>query len=315
MKTPVTFIIFNRPRQTKRVFEAIRAAKPEVLLVVADGPRNAMEKIKCEATRAIIDSVDWKCDVRKNYSEKNIGCRKRVSSGLDWVFEEVDRAIILEDDCLPHPSFFPFCEELLGRYANDEQVMHISGDFFQQRNRNFKCPDSYYFSDLPHIWGWASWSRAWKHYDSCIKKWPEVQKRGTLREILKDPAVYEYWETVWDGYHNGTVPSWDGQWTFACMLRNGLSINPTINLVSNIGFGPDAMQAKDENSIFANIPSHEIKFPLIHPKEISVDHTADAFTFRQNFGIDKKLRYRLLRPIKTAFPKQYKLIRKLFRKK
>ncbi len=311
MKTPVVLIIFDRPNQTQKVFDAIKKQKPEILLVIADGPRTPQEKIKCDVTRKIIDTVDWKCDVRKYYSEKNLGCRTMLSSGLNWAFGQVDRAIVFEDDCLPNDSFFPFCEELLEKYADDSRIMHIGGNFFQHRNQNFKCPDDYYFSRLPHIWGWATWSRAWKHFDVDMKSWPEIKARGGLKNSFSDPAVYEYWQTVWDGYYNKTVMSWDGQWAFACMINNGLSIVPAKNLVSNIGFGPDATQTKDPTSIFANIKTEIIQSPLKHPMEICPNYFADAFTWKQNFGIDAKLKQRVLGGLRRNYPAVYQLAKKL----
>lgn len=318
MKTPVVLIIFNRPEETQKVFNAIRVARPETLLVIADGPRtdkNHSNEIElCNKTKAILEQVDWPCKVLKNYSERNIGCRARLSTGLKWVFEQVDRAIVFEADCLPDQSFFQFCEELLEKYKDDDEIMHISGNFFQHRNKKFSSKDSYYYSILPHIWGWATWRRAWKHYDSDIKSWPKVKASGELKSKLTDPAVYEYWETVWDGYYNHTVPSWDGQWTYACLMNNGISITPTSNLVTNIGFGPNAMQTKDVNSIFANIPLVPMKFPLTHPEKISVNKIADNFTWRQNFGINRKFRQRILGPIRRSFPKTYYLFKKLLKR-
>lgn len=313
MKTPVALIIFDRPTQTRRVFEAIREAKPGILLVIADGPRNVEEKMKCDETRSIIDSVDWKCEVRKNYSEVNMGCRKRLSSGLNWVFEEVDRAIIFEADCLPHSSFFPFCEELLEKYKDDERVMHISGNFFQHKNKNFYSEDSYYFSVIPHIWGFATWRRAWKHYDPDIKKWPLAESKKAIQRVLTDPAVFEYWETIWEGFYKGETNSWDGQWTFACILNDGLSINPCVNPVTNIGFGPDAIQTKDVNSPFSNIPLVEITFPLKHPLKVEAYKNADDYTFEYIFTPNRSLRQTVLRPIKKMFPSIHRKIKNYLR--
>lgn len=313
MKTPVVFIIFNRPSQTKRVFETIRAARPETLLVIADGPRREEEKEKCDETRAVIDTVDWPCTIIKRYSDTNRGARKTLAHGLIWAFSHVERAIVLEADCLPHASFYPFCEELLERYKDDERVMHIGGNFFQQRNRKFHCNNSYYFSILPHIWGFATWARAWKHYDPDMKQWPAVRESGFLRSRLTDPAVYEYWETTWNKYFNHQIDSWDGQWTFACLMRDGLSINPSVNLVSNIGFGPDALHTTDVNSIFADIPVHEMKFPLTHPTTFAPDEISDRFTWRQNFGINRKLSQRILGPIRRRFPRGYGMMRRLLK--
>lgn len=313
MKTPVAFIIFKRLEETKLVFEAIRAAKPEILLIIADGPRREDERAICEQTRQITGKVDWPCDVRTNYSDKNLGCRTRVSSGLDWVFQQVDRAIILEDDCVPDPTFFPFCDELLERYKDDEQVMSVSGNFFQQRNKHFQNKDSYYASMIPHIWGWATWRRAWAEYDVDLTRWPEVKSRGDLEKYFDNPGSYEYWARIWDQYYDKKIDSWDGQWFFACAANRGICLNPTVNLISNIGFGTQATHTKSLNE-FAEMPVGQIRFPLCHPEKIAIDHAADAFTFRQNFGIDKKMRYRLLRPFKTRFPGLYQALRRLFGK-
>ena len=151
--TPVAFIIFNRPDTTKRVFAEIAKARPPKLLVIADGPRadHPADVEKCAAVRAIIDGVDWDCEVLKNYSDVNLGCKRRVSSGLDWVFDTVEEAIILEDDCLPHPTFFRFCEEMLEKYRDDKRIAMISGDNLQFGRK--RTGYSYYFSRYPHIWG------------------------------------------------------------------------------------------------------------------------------------------------------------------
>lgn len=174
---PIIFMIFNRPDTTKQAFETIRAAKPKKLLVVADGPRPGKpgEADKCAATRAIIEEVDWDCEVHRNFSDMNLGCRQRVASGITWAFSLVDKAIILEDDCLPSQSFFRYCAELLDRYEHDDRVMMVSGN-----NHLFGHTDvaeSYYFSRYPHCWGWATWRRAWMKYDLNMSQWPELRDR------------------------------------------------------------------------------------------------------------------------------------------
>lgn len=312
-KTPILFILFNRPDTTQRVFNEIRNVHPKKLFVVSDGARNEEEKKLVEKTRKIINQIDWDCEVHKNYSDKNLGCKIRVSSGIDWFFKNVEQGIILEDDCLPSESFFKFCEELLERYANNEKIMHISGNFFQQQNKNFRFSNSYYFSILPHMWGWATWRRAWKHYDVNIKSWPEVQKGGGLAQVFDNQGVYDHWSYVWDRYHKKIKNSWDGQWAFSCIANNGVCINPIINMVSNIGFGSNATHTK-ESTWVANLPTQEMVFPLVHPTEIIVNHQADAFTFRNVLNIDKKLLHRIVRPLKTAFPGLYQKIKRLFGK-
>jgi hypothetical protein len=195
--------------------------------------------------------------------------------------------------------------------------MHISGNFFQQRNPKFLTPgvqDSYYFSQLPHIWGWATWSRAWKHYDADLKNWPEVKESGLMKTKLKNPAVYEYWETIWDQYYDNKIDSWDGQWAFSCILNDCISINPTKNIVKNIGFGHEALHTKNTESFFAKVPLEKIDLPLIHPTIIEINQIADNFTWRQSFGINAKLSQRVLGPLRRQFPVGYSAIRSLFKK-
>lgn len=285
LKTPVALIIFKRQDTTRRVFEAIRQAKPTKLFVIADGPRTDRpdEAEKCAATRAIIEQVDWDCEVLKNYSEVNLGCGLRPATGITWVFEQVEEAIILEDDCLPHPTFFRFCEELLEKYREDTRIMHISGNNFQfGRNRSNY---SYYFSRYPHIWGWASWRRAWKNYDFEMKRFPEIIQKNWLNDILKDERYVQYWKQIFqDNYKVAKKSTWDYQWTFACWIQSGLSILPKVNLVSNIGFGSDATHTKKQNNKLASMSLEAMEFPLNHPDFIIQDVEADKFTQLINFN-------------------------------
>jgi cephalosporin hydroxylase/Flp pilus assembly protein TadD len=274
VNTPIAFFIFNRPDTTARVFEAIRQAKPSKLLVVADGPRlNRLgEAEKCAVTRAIIDRVDWECEVLTNYSDVNLGCRHRVSSGLTWVFEQVEEAIILEDDCLPHPSFFRFCETLLERYRDDDRVMHISGDSFHLEQNS--TSDSYYVSRYNFIWGWASWRRAWQNYDLAMQKWPQLRDENWLNEIFpNNPSAIRYWSNTFQNAYEG-FDTWDFAWTFACWSHQGLSILPRQNLVSNIGFGAEATHTKNASKL-SNLPTAEIEFPLRHPSILIRNTQAD----------------------------------------
>ncbi len=286
LKTPVCLIIFNRPDTTEKVFEAIRKAKPPKLLVIADGPRadRPGEASKCAAARAIINRVDWDCEVLTNYSDINLGCRKRVSSGLDWVFDLVEEAIVLEDDCFPHSSFFRFCEELLERYRHNEQIMVISGDNFQVGRKCTEC--SYYFSRYNHIWGWASWRRAWQMYDLEMKKWPEVRDSNLLWEILQDHQAVAHWFNIFQSGYEG-FDTWDFAWTFACWSQKGLSILPNVNLVSNMGFGAEATHTKGVSK-FANMPIEEMCFPLQHPAFVIRDTQADDFTEKIIFSGSSK---------------------------
>lgn len=281
LSTPVALLIFNRPNTTEKVFEAIRQAKPSKLLVVADGPRanREGEAEKCAAARAIINRVDWKCDVMRNFSDVNLGCKKRVSSGLDWVFSEVEEAIILEDDCVPTQSFFHFCQHLLEYYRHDERIMHISGNNFQKHTSN---KYSYYFSKYNHVWGWASWRRAWKYYDIDMKTWQEYKRLDLMNSIFDNPYEQTYWIERFDETFSNFVNSWAYRWTYTCWIQGGLSITPNTNLVSNIGFGTEATHTKND-SPWANLTTNDI-CEVNHPPYVVRHRNADIYTFEHFFG-------------------------------
>ncbi|TSK09243.1 MAG: glycosyltransferase family 2 protein [Geobacter sp.] len=279
---PVAFFVFNRPDTTALVFETIRRAAPSTLLLVADGPRpdRPGEAERCAAVRAIVEGVDWPCDVHFNFSDINLGCRYRVSTGLNWVFESVEEAIILEDDCLPDQSFFRFCEELLTRYRDDRRIMMISGDNFQfGANRS---SDSYYFSRYPHIWGWACWRRSWEMYCADIKLWPQVREGGWLKDCLGRSRLVKYWSDAFESVHRGEIDTWDHQLTFACLVNHALCVVPNRNLVSNIGFGANATHTTEKGPL-SELRTEEMQFPLRHPPFVMQDARSDSRTERDFF--------------------------------
>lgn len=296
LRTPVAFIIFNRPDTTERVFAEIARAKPPKLLVVADGPRlnRPGEAENCAMTRAIIERVDWDCAILTNYSDVNLGCKTRVSSGIDWVFEQVPEAIILEDDCLPHPSFFRFCEELLDHYREDERIGMISGDNFQFGNK--RTNDSYYFSRYNHVWGWASWRRAWKYHDREATAWPMIRDGGWLETLVTNASEQKYWSNVFQAVHDGSIDTWDYQWTLAAWSQGMAAILPNVNLISNIGFGRDATHTHGA-SIYSNMKVEPMDFPLHHPEIVLPHRKADAFTSKSMFTTS--LPRRLLQKIRA----------------
>jgi hypothetical protein len=279
LQTPVAFLIFNRPEETARVFSEIARARPSKLLVVADGARadRPGEREACERTRAVVERVDWDCEVLTDFSEVNLGCRRRVSGGISWVFSQVEEAIIVEDDCLPDPSFFKFCEELLDKFREDERVMMLSGDNFQFGRR--RTPYSYYFSRMMHVWGWASWRRAWRHYDVEMRLWADLRDTPWLLDLLGDEEAAAFWRDVFDKTAAGH-DTWDFQWVFACWAQHGLSALPERNLVTNIGFGAGATHTHAETRA-ANIPAEALAFPLRHPPHVVREREADLFTMRE----------------------------------
>jgi len=281
-KAPVLLLIFNRPDLTFRTFDAIRAARPEQLFISGDRPRpgSAEDAEMVARARTVADKIDWDCEVTTRFHDQNLGCARAVSSGIDWAFESVDELVILEDDCHPSPSFYPFCAELLERFRADQRVFVISGDNFQQRAP--RTPYSYHFSRYNHCWGWATWKSAWKHYDIEMKEWPEIRDGEWLEDIFRDPPATAYWKHIFDEVHAGKIDTWDYQWTFACWIQSGLTVLPTVNLVQNIGFGEDATHTTDESN--THPPADNLTFPLSHPPYVLRDNQADTWTQCHHFG-------------------------------
>ena len=298
MTPAVIFLVFNRPTLTRRVFESIRAARPPQLFVVADGPRvdRVGESEKCaEVRRLIEEGIDWPCELVRDYSDINLGCGKRVATGITNAFRRVEEAIILEDDCLPDPTFFPFCEELLGRYRNEITVALIAGCSFQAPSEASDRP-SYYFSRYPHCWGWATWRRAWHFYDFEMRLWRG--NRRWMKRMFKTSAERRWWNYNFAGTYSGLIDTWDFQWTLAVFSRGWSGIWPYHNLVCNLGFGPDATHTREVSGPSAALPVFAMKFPLVHPPNLGRDVAADEHTSRLFFrmpGIGRRLIGRLYR--------------------
>ncbi|WP_231972081.1 MULTISPECIES: methyltransferase type 11 [unclassified Mycobacterium] len=294
---PVIFIIFNRPDTTRQVFEKIRAAKPRKLLVIADGPRTNRpgEAERCAETRAIIDEVDWDCEVQTDFSETNLGCRLRISSGITWAFGLVDKAIILEDDCLPSDSFFPYCVNLLDRYESDERVMMITG-----RNHLFgqsETADSYYFSRYPHVWGWATWRRAWTKYDLNMTHWPEIRDRRLFDQYFQTPVERYYREATLQHVYDGKINTWAYQWFYSIWANSGLCAHPARNLVQNIGFHAEATHTT-WNRVYssqASLRAEELSLPLTHPATLLANSDKDHLEARLQAARSRGLLYALNR--------------------
>lgn len=271
---PVALFIFNRPDTTERVFSAIAKARPSKLLVVADGPRAGRpgETEQCAQARALTEQVSWDCEVSRNYASENLGCGNRVASGLNWVFGLVSEAIILEDDCIPHDSFFRFCDELLDRYRFDTKVGHIAGT--SPAAGRYQGTGSYYFSRYNHMWGWASWARAWTYYDKSMASWPQRRASGWLNGLLDRPKEVRYWTRVFDAVYAGEIDTWDYQWIFASWVQGMYTAVPGKNLVSNVGYRSDATHTIHK-SLWSEMAVDELAFPLAHPVSVERDTIAD----------------------------------------
>jgi hypothetical protein len=260
-KTPIVLFVYNRVETTRRVFDMIRSVRPEELFIIADGSKHTNDDDNVKATRRIISEVDWSCNLKTNLSDINLGCAERIISGLDWVFGQVDKAIILEDDCLPDPSFFNFCESLLDYYKCDERVMHISG--FNCLN-SVDVEESYFYSRfLIPPWGWATWKRAWVNFNKDLDTWQQI-KNQAFQNI--DQNYFADWTDMFEHIriHKTT---WDVPWNVDVWKHNGLGIIPNKSLVQNIGFGLQATFTKNASTDLALIQGQSIEFPLVHPKE------------------------------------------------
>ncbi|WP_428328581.1 nucleotide-diphospho-sugar transferase [Mucilaginibacter sp.] len=288
-KSAVLFVIFNRPDTTVRVFEQIRAVKPKRLYIAADAPRPEIEgeDLICAETRAIINAIDWDCELKTLFKDKNVGCREGVSSAVTWFFENEEEGIILEDDCLPAISFFNFCDTLLERYRDDTRIRHITGCNLQQGKKWGNS--TYYFSNMTHVWGWASWKRVWKDYDKNLNKYNNDEVEEQLRNIFEDPLVVDTWKHIFEEVKAGKINAWGYQLDFANFFNNGLTIIPNENMISNIGFDSRATHTLDENSIYANMPIHEID-EITNPVFILPEKQADLLVLNRDFNIEEKRR-------------------------
>jgi ADP-heptose:LPS heptosyltransferase len=281
--TPVLFLVFNRPDVTRITFECLKEIKPSKLYVAADGPRSHKEGEAelCRQTREIVNGIDWPCEVKTLYREQNLGCGKAVSGAITWFFNEVEHGIIIEDDCLPNHSFFKYCEELLEKYKHNENVFHIGCVNFQEGNT--RGDGDYYFSAIAHVWGWASWHRAWSKYKFDIPGVDKFISEDKLQNYFDSKVIKDHLYRTFSSIEKHETDTWDYQWTYCIYNHGGVSIIPNRNIVSNIGFGGSATHTTSVNQ-YANRVTEELKFPLKHPAEIKLNKEADLYFFK---AVDK----------------------------
>lgn len=263
---PILFCTFNRLECTKKVFERIREVKPAKLYLLSDGPRENVsgEKEKVNAVREYLEEhIDWECQVYKNFAEKNMGCGKRMSSGISWAFEQEEKLIILEDDCLADFSFFEYCKELLDVYEKNENVMLIGG---YNPLGILEEEDSFIFTPIIEIWGWATWKRAWQQYDYNITDWKERKVSAYMKSVMNEKAV-EHYSKLFDYVYKHEIDTWDYQLQYLILQNEKLAIVPKSNMVKNIGFGDDATHTKTVPIGLYN-ESHTMDFPMQIPAHI-----------------------------------------------
>lgn len=279
LNTAVLFLVFNRPEATAQVFEAIRQAKPPRLYVAADGPREGHEGEveRVARVREIAMAIDWPCEVKTLFREKNVGCQFGPRGGIDWFFSNEEQGIILEDDCLPSQSFFWFCEEILNHYSENDRIMAVTGTNI---TKGLYFEGDYFVSRYALMWGWASWRRAWVKYDPDLIDWPVLKKRKWLRSLgIGGRSFRSTWTSIFDRtFKLGKQATWwDYQWIYTCWRNNGLTIAPSKNLVRNIGFSDEATHTLGYDRFRSNLVLNNIRLPLVHPDNLQVNWRADKF--------------------------------------
>lgn len=291
---PVVFIVFRRPNATRRVFKQIQSARPPYLHVVVDAPRpdRPEEKVLCADVLKIIENgVNWNCSLTYDIAKSNMGCGRRVSSGISAAFQRFDRAIILEDDCLPADDFFKYASQALEEYHGNDEVMHISGSVIVGAG----CTkEGHRLSRYQHIWGWASWRRAWAHYDFEMRGFNACDIGRRIAPFLKTVEDVEYWKKRFQQVHDQTVDTWDYQWTYACWKRGALSVLPNENLVKNIGFGQGAVHTTEADDPLADRPLGSAKLPFVRNELVvneRLDQEIQETLYRSRETIYRKLRY------------------------
>lgn len=285
--TPILLLIYRRPGAVTRVMETLQALRPTIICVAGDGPANETQEevARVQDARIAATSFDWPCTSHTNFQKHHLGCRDAVSAAITWFFSKYPAGIILEEDCVPSKEFFPFCAELLDRYRDNPKVFAISGNNFATSHDS--SPYSYFFSRYPHCWGWATWARAWKHWNCNLSDWTDLRRSAFLSSLSPgDEPFLDYWTTIFDRYHSGSIDSWAYPWTYTCWLQSGLTILPKNNLVENIGFGDLATHTKHMNY---NAPkAMSLTFPLKHPSHVFRSPDADSVTDLHHFGIKPK---------------------------
>lgn len=270
---PVAIIVFNRVALAEKMLKCLEQIRPQQLFVISDGAREDRpgEREKVAQVRALFEQVSWSCEIYRNYAKKNMGCDYRVPSGISWVFEQVDRAIILEDDCIPSEQFFQYVRNMLDRYENDPRVMMISGSNHMQK---YDIPASCCFTARVYTWGWATWRRAWEHYCDDESEWNRIQQDGTLAEVYPYRTRYYVKKELNYYFERGKCP-WDYLWWISCMGAGGLCAVPKVNLITNEGFGEDATHTQEQGDYQGEV--FPMDFPLVFPKQVVRDRNFDRY--------------------------------------
>lgn len=279
LDTPILLLTFNRPHHTRRVLEAILAAKPRDLYVFQDGARDGNENDvqKCTEVRQVISDLTKDADValHTRYSEKNLGCGAGPMTGISWFFNQVDKGIVMEDDCLPHPDFFGYCEELLERYKEDDKVCFVNTTLYHHR---WECEASYDFSHYMVTGAWAGWRRTWDGFDLDLKGLDAKAFRKHVLRLTDNRAEANWWFSIVKEIQQDSNKKsyWDYQMQIRLFLKSALTIHPRVNLVSNIGFDGEGTHTLNNSGNRGDRETFPI-LPLAHPDSQFVDKKRDAY--------------------------------------
>ena len=288
MNLPIMICGFNRPQCLSQVFNVVRKAKPNQLFLVLDHPREGHPNDiqNWEVCKRIFKNVDWECEVHRNYAESNMGCRRRMGSAITWTFEHVDRAVIIEDDCVADASFFPYVAELLERYKDDGRIGGICGfiEHYDFCGHPVKCKGDYYFDRLNTCCCWATWRRAWKSFDADFSNWPKWKDERIFRKICRWRYEERKFERIAQSVYEGRVSSWATIWWLSCLANNMLFSHPVRNMVTNIGFGDGSTHTRNASSPWANLPVHSAPSPICHPESIEINSMAERFMVSNSYA-------------------------------
>lgn len=305
-KIPILFIIFKRKNIALQSFEQIKKVRPMRLYIAGDGARNntvGEDVMVGETRQAVLDAIDWDCEVKTLFQKKNLGCCMGVYTAINWLFENEEQGIIIEDDCIMRNSFFPFVEQMLERYADDSRIGMIDGANYLT---NIEVPYSYGFSRYKSTNGWATWRRAWKLMDLDMSWRKTVFADSIIRNMGYKAKDIRYWKYRLKAVDLNDVSAWDWQWYFTLAANNMLGIYPKHSLTTNIGFGAGATHTSEKRMPACYISHKDLEFPLKHPQYI-VPYKPFEEAFYHNNNT-------LFNRIKQCFPFWFKnIIKKIVR--
>ena len=278
-QTPVLIILFNRPGNTEKLIDALRLVKPIEIYVNIDGPRSGNEKDKVEVStcKELVEKIDWECKIAHQYHKNNLGGKNSVVSAIDWFFSNVDEGIILEDDCIPSASFFTFCSQMLDKYRDDSRVMQISGSNYVTTSS--EPMETYYFSAINDIWGWATWKKSWSNFSLEVANLDEFLNKGLLDIYVGNPEISSWLRKYLLATKDSSITTWSSQWVYAMASEFSFTVVPPRNLVHNIGFLGDGTHSDSSRwGVYSEIMAEEVD-EFIAPSFFFPDRELDQIRF------------------------------------